>query len=876
EFSDLLVFPSLYALTKEKEFSPAYELAYPQAKRPLCGLPVVEADKGWKTRTRLPHITEGEIKVHWVLSHAGIEGNELADSEAKRGAAMPYQDEQPNLSTAAQNLRNSSQTRQAREKWWNNHAPKSYIRLGINTAPVFPNELLLSRKSLGHLIAARTGHADFANYHVRFKHDDANTNCLYWGEEAEDEERPLDTVSQLPTAIPLGNIHNSTSSSVRLVYIDPDEMGMFPGAPVDKEDWEAQDISPEIGEWPSCQELLRKDNIYWPFRDEKEFSRASYFLKYGLSKGAIDNFPDGSQSFNEFSTTINKIPFGIKTAEGRNEWCTETVSLPALNPGNPNDKFTVRFRRIKPVLEFLLGHKPWDEDLSWAPVRKYCDDKEQRIYDEMHTGNWWWDQQLKLEPGGTLVPIMLASDKTLMTQHSGEKRCWPVYLTVGNLSRAARRRQLDPGMLLIAFLPEYKKDTKGLDSSKLIGIVRQRRRQLHHSSMKVVLQGLKELEGGWLVRCADDNVRHCFPVLGPFICDYEEAVLVTGIKNGQQCALCQATKSDFNKITEEWPTRTHKQTRSQLSKQNERGIPESDPSYIHQHESFAWNLRGANIHESISVDILHQLKKGVFQRLLEQLQAVIKKRVVGGSQFCAGKRKQNESPGLMKLDARFEKMPVYQGLKRFYRFSHHGQTTGEDSQAIVLQIIPAITPLLLVISPDAILFTRAIVDFVLLAQYKSHSDETLKKLSHAIDRIWHMKGSLHEGMARKEQIDELWNQPKFHSLSHYIPSIWKYGAADGIDTAQFEVGHKLFLKKYFGRTNKSKNFEEQIASHNTRAGKMSAFESMLLAHRTTTSVVNIKNKAKVTTVSGVAMTTNLIGCRATPPKICKMLNLSIG
>ncbi|KAI0992541.1 hypothetical protein K3495_g15644, partial [Podosphaera aphanis] len=51
----------------------------------------IEADKGWKTRTRLPHISEGEIKVRWVPSHAGIEGNELADSEAKRGAAMPYQ-----------------------------------------------------------------------------------------------------------------------------------------------------------------------------------------------------------------------------------------------------------------------------------------------------------------------------------------------------------------------------------------------------------------------------------------------------------------------------------------------------------------------------------------------------------------------------------------------------------------------------------------------------------------------------------------------------------------------------------------------------------------------------------------------------------------
>ncbi|KAI1000205.1 hypothetical protein K3495_g7994 [Podosphaera aphanis] len=41
EISDLLAFPPCYALTKEKEFSPAYELAYPQAKRHLCGPPVV-------------------------------------------------------------------------------------------------------------------------------------------------------------------------------------------------------------------------------------------------------------------------------------------------------------------------------------------------------------------------------------------------------------------------------------------------------------------------------------------------------------------------------------------------------------------------------------------------------------------------------------------------------------------------------------------------------------------------------------------------------------------------------------------------------------------------------------------------------------------
>ncbi|KAI1004416.1 hypothetical protein K3495_g3796 [Podosphaera aphanis] len=137
-----------------------------------------EAVKIWKSRTRLPHISEGEIIVRWVPSHAGIEGNELADAGVKKGAATPFQNNQSKLSVAALALRKSSQMCQAREKWWENNAPQSYVRLGINTAPYFREELLLSRKALGQVIAARSGHGDFASYHTRFNHRDANMHCL--------------------------------------------------------------------------------------------------------------------------------------------------------------------------------------------------------------------------------------------------------------------------------------------------------------------------------------------------------------------------------------------------------------------------------------------------------------------------------------------------------------------------------------------------------------------------------------------------------------------------------------------------------------------------------------------------------------------------
>ena len=52
-----------------------------------------------------------------------------------------------------------------------------------------------------------------------------------------------------------------------------------------------------------------------------------------------------------------------------------------------------------------------------------------------------------------MVPLLLATDKTLLTQHQGDVSGWPVYLTIGNLNRKTRRSQKRPGQLLVGFLP---------------------------------------------------------------------------------------------------------------------------------------------------------------------------------------------------------------------------------------------------------------------------------------------------------------------------------------------------------------------------------------------------------------------------------------
>ena len=39
----------------------------------------------------------------------------------------------------------------------------------------------------------------------------------------------------------------------------------------------------------------------------------------------------------------------------------------------------------------------------------------------MHTGDWWWKQQMEHPPEATIIPILLSSDKTVMSLSHGDQ-----------------------------------------------------------------------------------------------------------------------------------------------------------------------------------------------------------------------------------------------------------------------------------------------------------------------------------------------------------------------------------------------------------------------------------------------------------------------
>jgi hypothetical protein len=117
------------------------------------------------------------IKIRWCPGHEGITGNELADRIAKAACSQALPSDAIHTLAAATRLV-MKENRQLPHSWWYSNCPDSYQRYGLEmTAGKPPEELQLSRRTLHHLLAARSGHGDFADYHERFAHADVQDEC---------------------------------------------------------------------------------------------------------------------------------------------------------------------------------------------------------------------------------------------------------------------------------------------------------------------------------------------------------------------------------------------------------------------------------------------------------------------------------------------------------------------------------------------------------------------------------------------------------------------------------------------------------------------------------------------------------------------------
>ncbi|EJD46432.1 hypothetical protein AURDEDRAFT_36110, partial [Auricularia subglabra TFB-10046 SS5] len=146
--------------------------------------------------------------------------------------------------------------------------------------------------------------------------------------------------------------------------------------------------------------------------------------------------------------------------------------------------------------------------------------------------------QKALPPGASPLFIIIGSDKTQLTNFSGEHSAYPVYMSIGNIDKNVRTQPSKRAFRLVAFLPTLKPDEGAMSEAK----ARSLRHRLFHKAMELVFEPLfAAAKDGIQLADSEGNVRLCFPVLASYVADYPEQCLVTGVRYGQTCPKCHVT-----------------------------------------------------------------------------------------------------------------------------------------------------------------------------------------------------------------------------------------------------------------------------------------------------------------------------------------------
>jgi hypothetical protein len=234
--------------------------------------------------------------------------------------------------------------------------------------------------------------------------------------------------------------------------------------------------------------------------------------------------------------------------------------------------------------------------------------------------------------------VILSTDKTTLTQFSGDKMAYPVYLTIGNISKAIRRRPSSHATTLIGYLPVQIPDCF---ADPKVGKYR-----LFHACMRTILEPLREAgKSGVEMTCADAFIRKVFPVLAAYVADFPEQCLVACCGE-KRCPVC-AVHRDRRGENVASPPRTQASTEWVLHHQEAGKEPRMFVT-LGLREVFSpfWaGMPHSDIFSCITPDMLHQLHKGVF-----------KDHVVSWCQRIIGKK---------ALDNRFKAMTDFPGLRHF-------------------------------------------------------------------------------------------------------------------------------------------------------------------------------------------------------------------
>jgi hypothetical protein len=325
------------------------------------------------------------------------------------------------------------------------------------------------------------------------------------------------------------------------------------------------------------------------------------------------------------------------------------------------------------------------------------------------------------------------------------------------------------------------------------------RRQALHGALRVMTKCLfKPAKEGILLHGPDGRMRNCFPILSIYIADYPEQVMLTLIKSGC-CPKCRVRSKVIANDLAVYPL--HSQHRNNIHRQTLLRKELWEKYELINILPFSTNWPLSDIHSAISPDILHQIFKGVFKHVMTWI----------SDHICLNMGISPDDAG-MELDRRFQQMLPWPGLKEFNKGISEVQTWQGHEQKDMMRVYLGVINGL--VDDEVMRAVRFLIQFIMVAEYKSHSDATLASMEKSLKGFYERKNLLVPDK-------EYWKIPKLHAITHYVMEIKAKGPTDGYTSNHTERAHKVECKIPYSQTNK-RDPEKQMVKHIDRRSKLMA------------------------------------------------------
>jgi hypothetical protein len=225
-----------------------------------------------------------------------------------------------------------------------------------------------------------------------------------------------------------------------------------------------------------------------------------------------------------------------------------------------------------------------------------------------------------------VVPIICASDDTHLTNFSGDKKAWPIYLPIGNIKSSVWSKSTGHSLILLWLLPvPYKLGNNSLANSTL----RRQSQMVLHRALGEIFQSIQEgCQEGELIACSDGYKHLCFPVLSGWIADQLEHANLQNISTSS-CPRCEV---EFHNLgsTRRSPMRNHENYRERIklfreNPGNLRPVEHLVARLVKPIFNAFWGMPRINPYDFNKLDILHNIYLGMLKHMMEWVQAFLKK-----------------------------------------------------------------------------------------------------------------------------------------------------------------------------------------------------------------------------------------------------------